>query len=166
MLGDIKVEQVDRYKEIESLLTVEKRNMNLTELGFHFRVKMDEIANGPEIFPDNRMGMFESERILHNRLEQNGAKISSLLGYYVSSVLSDRVAVVIMWAFTLAVIYHDKKMYRDCNAMVTLKEFDEYFKRKLPTAEEYKRLWEDQKEHKGAFLVNKLDDMALWPKNK
>ena len=152
--------------KIESLLDAEIRCLSIPEAGMYFQLKLKEFGDGPKLFPEHNSGFYESELILNDRLSRNGAKISALLAFYIGSCISDRAAVVVMWAFALAEIYNKEEMYKEPGRMVTLHDFDKYFCCGVPTDAEYHRIWTSQKTNVAGFSGNRLDDIRLWPKNR
>ena len=96
--------------------------------------------------------------VMEKRLEMCDAKVDPFLLAFVSS-LCDSPGKAVLWAWTLAFIY----VQIGSGAPVEFAFWTTYFPTGVPTEEELRRIWDEQKAP-GKPLGNTVDDPDFWPK--
>lgn len=96
-------------------------------------------------------------QIIESRSQAAGADVHPALVLFLST-LCENPAKAVMWAWTLAHIALESG-----GGEIGFDIWTAYFPMGVPKDEEYRRIWEDQKES-GKPLGNNLDDAEFWPK--
>lgn len=149
-------------KTIDYLFQAEKREMTEIEsrmfvlLCLHERAKVIHDERAKDIHEDIVNSFLY--QILKKRLQYFDVPVTEHLIAFISLII-DRPAKAVMWAYTL------NRMFKERQREIDIKIFSDYgyFADGIPTEEEYQRIWDSQKV-KSEFPKsdNALDDPDYW----